>query len=586
MATVNNVVMPNVVKGAGSQDVFRLIWAWTRAGKKAGWKVLASTDGTTKTVSDDPELDEWGAGAITNAGAAAASTGAIANGRMTVTGLTGIVSADKGRFLHLSGAASAGNNHYHQIEEILSATSVRVDARRTAFTPVASDANNGSISWEIRDPTTEAYPSGTLDGTAAWILMQGPSTVKVPITVAPTPGPTSLTFVRGENVTQANTSAEGEILGFVFNADTSTGYLVILPRVIGSGGDPFGWATGGGSNTITGAVSGATVDQDGTALEYRNQVVWHKEANEDSGHMYIQCIEPVGESADSFLTLAGSAGATATVQPGGGGTGNAFPTIGYTHCGDGGSSTGARWSASTATNGYATYGQVIAADAIWEEDYSADGTCAYYMSRDTSGSNSFDRGNYEGRGFYRLDNTEPGDLNPFATFGNSGVSSRYVAANRTTSGETANSAIWQANCSSSRQDDGTSIIVFWKAWIRRGLGTLGTHADGYSDFELFSLYGRQTDPGADGTLPEIGTGGPDDVVHAAVITRAREPIWLCKHVTVGKCRKGTPRHLQMLGGISGGPNTTYDGGKFVQLHDEPGAFVMGPWDETSVPRST
>ena len=577
MATTNNVVIPNVPRGSGVKDAWPHFWAGTRAAKKAGWKITASADGTTKTVSDDPELDEWGAGAITNAGASDASTGAIAGGRMTVTttSTTNFVDADKGRFLHLDAASSAGNNHYHQIEEVVDDQTVRVDARRTAFTPVASDASNGSIEWEIVDPTTESRPTA-LDTVQAWILMEGPSTLKIPITAEPVDGASGFTFIRGENITQATSSAEGEVLGYVFDSVSSTGYMVVLPRVIGSGGDPFGWGTG---NVITGGTSGATVTQVGAVLEYRQQVVLHKETVQHSGHMYVQCIEPVGESADSFLTLAGAAGCTATTQPGGGGSGNAFPSIGYTSIGNVDSATGDIWIGSSAGNGQSTNGQIIAVDVIWESGYSADGTWAVYSSMASSGSGStFEPGNYAGRGIFFLEDTEPGDLDPYVCFGSSSnASALYAATNRTTANETTNSNTWQPNCASQRQN-GITFITHWKGWQRRGLGT----DDDYSDFEIMTLWAFQTNLSFD---EDFLRGGDNDVTEP-VQTKSSVPLRIGSMASARKLRKGTVRHLQMVGFTGAAANTTYDGGKFIQLHADAGAFVAGPWDETTIPTST
>lgn len=153
MATVNHVVAGNYTFASAP---LRLIWRLTRSMKKAGWKYMASSNGSSKGTSKDPGADFWGAGVTTNAGASAASIAAPTRGRATVTGLTGITSSDKGRFILISGAATAANNHQHQIEEVLSSTSVRIDARTFA---VASDANNGSLTWAIRDPTSETSVS-------------------------------------------------------------------------------------------------------------------------------------------------------------------------------------------------------------------------------------------------------------------------------------------------------------------------------------------------------------------------------------------------------------------------------------------
>ena len=570
MATVNNVVTANVAKDTGgARDAWHGVWAVSRAMKKAGWKILASADGTSKTVTDDPELDEWETGTITNAGASAASTGAIAGGRMTVTGLTGIVAADKGRFLHLSSASSAGNNHWHQIEEILGATSVRVDARRSAFTPVATDASNGSIVWEILDPTTGTRVA--LDTTQCWIMMSGPSTLKVPITAAPVDGPTGFTFIRGENVSQATTGAEGEIIGFVFDADGSVGYLTVRPRIIGTGGDTHGWGTG---EEITGATSGATVTQVGPTLEYRQQTVFHKEANEDAGHMYHQCIEPVGESADSFETLASAAGCTATIQPGGGGTDNTFPAIAFTSIGNTGSSTGDAWMWSTHANVVLGNAQCIAADAIFEEDYSADGTWAMCIAVTTTLSTATG-GVYGLRGMMLMDDGEPGDLDPWITLGGS-TATLYSSTARTAANETGSSTFDPDWCSSGIQDIQTTTSVYWRGWRRRGLGT----DDAFITCEQAALYLVQE---SEFVIEEKPTT-LDEVATEPVTTIAREPVTIiCAGAAMGKTRKGNVRHLTMV--QNGNPNRTYDDGKALCLHNVNGAYVITPWDETSIPRS-
>ena len=715
-ATVNNVVIPNIAKGPGQDDLWPHFWAATRAFKKCGWKYLAGGDGVIKDLSGDPGCDLWGeqiaqdagqvwqvdadggpsyvdlttvfnsaatadvdpwpateaigdfmavgfegrfgyldldytggtagvggtlaveywngsswsavtgltdptagfttavgsftvswdipadwdtnaingvtlyyirfrvtgvystnpvldqgqvirAGSSTGAFGSSASIGAIANGRATITGLTSMTVASKGRFLQIKGAANAANNNMHQIEEYLTATSVRVDARN--FTMVGTDANNPSIEWEEFDPPTETQPA-SLDAVSAWSLWRGPSTIKIPITSAPVDGATG--FIRGENVTQATTSAEGELLGYVFDTTSSTGYLVILPRLIGSGGNPFGWAT---ANTITGDTSGATVDQDGTALEYRQQVVLRKDTTQASGQFYIQCIEPVGEAADSFLTLAATAGCTATEHPGGGTGSNTFPTIGYTNLGVGDGTTAANWSGSTAGSlTHGTNGQVIAVDALWEEDYSADGTWGVYSSQvSTPNGTALQGGRYGARGFYSMDDTEPGDFDPFITFGAS-LATIY-AGNRLVAAHSSTSSDWIPGTSSEWLDASATVYTFFRGWQRRGLVT----DDDYSDFELLVMWGMQTNAALVENLPV----GGDNVVTEPTTTRAREPIRVGSMLAARKMRKGAIRHLQMFGGAGGGANTTYDGGKFIQLHEVPGAFVAGPWDETTVP---
>lgn len=99
----------------------------------------------TRTLSNEP--DGYG-------GPIAGQTGAVANvttvtaGIATITGLTGMTAQSVGRMLTLSGAASAGNNGTFLIVNFTSSSSVDV----SNASAVASDANNGAISWTERTP--------------------------------------------------------------------------------------------------------------------------------------------------------------------------------------------------------------------------------------------------------------------------------------------------------------------------------------------------------------------------------------------------------------------------------------------------
>src|SRR5688572_33134266 len=103
------------------------------------------TQSDTRTLSN--ELDGYGAPISGQTGAAANIT-TVASGIATVTGLTGMTTQSVGRMLTISGAASAGNNGTFLIVLFNSATSVDISNPNA----VASDANNGSISWTERNP--------------------------------------------------------------------------------------------------------------------------------------------------------------------------------------------------------------------------------------------------------------------------------------------------------------------------------------------------------------------------------------------------------------------------------------------------
>jgi hypothetical protein len=69
----------------------------------------------------------------------------VTSGFATITGLAGMTSDNLYDQILLSGSASAGNNGSFQIVKIISATSVMVANPKG----VASDANNGAISWVV-----------------------------------------------------------------------------------------------------------------------------------------------------------------------------------------------------------------------------------------------------------------------------------------------------------------------------------------------------------------------------------------------------------------------------------------------------
>jgi hypothetical protein len=167
-----NVTFPNV--STTTNDARRGIWALSRAMKAAGWVTLTSSNGTTKDTTGDYTADQWNGTIGTGNTGAAASITTVVGGVATLTGLTGFATGTAGqRWITISGAASGGNNGTFKILSFISATSVTI--RNSAA--VASDANNGAISWTERIPLSDTYTIGA----SAWINMQGPSILKIPI---------------------------------------------------------------------------------------------------------------------------------------------------------------------------------------------------------------------------------------------------------------------------------------------------------------------------------------------------------------------------------------------------------------------
>jgi len=498
MATTNNVRLNNLAAGDAA-IVYSWWWNLTRSMKKAGWKFKASSNGTTKISSADPAADQFGNGTVSNTGAAAASITAIANGRATVTGLTGIVAADKGRFLTITGASSGANNNHHQIEEILSTTSVRIDAR--TFTVVAPDASNGALTWTIRDPMGDLYSSfSAQQTTVAWWCAQGPSILRIPITSAAVG-----TFIRGENIVQATTGAQGEFIGYIFSA--GAGYLVVAPRLRGSGTGVHGWQT---AFTVTGANSGATVTQVGTAIDYVYEMVFAKTAANTTFQLFVGQFDTVADSAEMFSFCATQAGCTAAIHPSGGGTGNAFGTKAWVVWG---SNTTPGSGIAMSGTGIFHRGHTICVDAISEAGYTADGSWSLIYSAATAGTNPPGFFVY---GLHKLNDTEEGDLAPYAS-----LAANNPLGIRTNGGSASatNSEWHQAN------------LVGANSWRRRGLS-----ADSF--VYLYHAY-LHVQPIGQSVMSYNAVDSWRIATGTDSTARVREPVWLIHFNLGSKFFKGT-----------------------------------------------
>lgn len=553
MATVNNVLLANFAPTNPVNVTSNLIWKLTRALKKAGWKYKASGNGTSKNTSSDPAADLWkGTTVQVNGGAAAFIDSAPTRGRMNIGNLLGITAADKGRFILLSGAAISANNNLHQIEEIVSATEVRIDARNFAVS--GPDANTGSVGWQIFDPMDDQGGTGSNLGTnfstgvASWWCAQGPSTLKIPFIAASTG-----TFVKGENIVQTTTGAEGELLGYVF--ESGVGFLVVAPRRRGTGTGVYGWDTG---NVITGGTSGATLTQSGTTLEYRHEVVFWKAASDTTGgNIYHGTFEPVSQSAELFSVIAASAGCTATNAPGQGGTGNTFPTHGV-----------AVWSSSTITTailwfmgGSVGNAVIIAVDCIEEQTHSVDGSWII------AGANlGLAGGTHTGHMFQRLDNQEDGDLDPYVTFC-PGTQEPLVTNQRTFGALAAGTT---DSWSSSAVLTSSATVTYYKGWRRLGLS--GEQSINLSAAVLYwRVVGTAYAATADTT--------PNKVVTISGFKKHKEPIWIGSHLIAHKILKGTLRWVFVT---QGGNGTDLFSTVLLQLSGGVDPCIVGPWNGTPV----
>lgn len=412
------------------------------------------------------------------------------------------------------------------------------------------------------DPLTDTIP--TLD-LGSWWCAQGPSTLKLPITTAITGN-----FVRGENVIQAVTGAEGEILGAVFDTGSSTGWVVIAPRVNGSGADPRGWDH---SHAITGALSGASFTPSATVLEFVTELVFWRSAYVTKAHgsWYFQCVDQSAEAASRFSSLASSAaGCTSNTAPGGGGTDNSFPTVGsWVPIGTGGAQAPQFWVGSGYVNA-ANIGkcQFMVANCTPSAGISADGSFIVAM-----GQPAFNAGSFLGFSLQRLDDTEEGDVCPFVTVALSNVNADNAVYNSNTGSISVADLMWTNNIS---VGSNPSVTLF-RSWRRRGMAS-GDAFVGCVGAQL-AAFGS--------SAPALFDINPTDAERAASDPSAfliAEPVWVGSVTNLRKTRKGTLRWLLLV--PTGSGCDTWAGKSFMQLASYASGvtpMIGGPWDGSSTP---
>jgi len=219
-------------------NIFKCLWKLTRVMKAAGWSTMASAvcpyiDSSGVQANDmwggnaNPQLDAY-PNVSTYSTGGQTSTNISSNGTLTVNSTTNFPSTGT-----LSIATTLGwqNVTYTGISG-------------STFTGCNGGTGNPSYTQVVSGATTIG-----LDNSFCWIVLSGPTTIRVPLTSAPTG-----TFLRNENVTQSGSGATGSILGYVWDSVGSSGWAVISPQT----------GTFNNTGTITGATSGATLSTPGT----------------------------------------------------------------------------------------------------------------------------------------------------------------------------------------------------------------------------------------------------------------------------------------------------------------------------------
>ncbi len=519
---------------------------------------------------------------------------------VTVTGLTGMTPMSTNRFLTLTNAAQTGNNGTFKILRYISSSSV------TIINPlgVSGDTNNGAINWKETDPLLEQY--ATLQY-RSWICMQGPSTLKIPITSQSTG-----TFIKGENVTQASTGAKGELLGYHW--DSSAGYLVVMPRVDGSGGGVHGWTT----SVVTGDLSSASVTPSANVIEFVRECVFYLNGYPpylSSLTAYIECVDQSSESPSRFSYMSDNgAGCTSEIAPGHSGTNNTFPTLGaYSWSSEVGAYSPHHFESfdkfAFIFSVHYGYTHLMCADATYDSGRSADGSFACAISASFVHSNSLfspNNSSYIGFVWTRCDDQEEGDVdpyvmwNPLTTTNSNG--NLYAAGITATSPGTYGASSWSSYKYCDRFNaayvpqtffaqaagfgsGGVNGNVFYQnhqcsGWRRRGLGA--GNGDAFQGFGLASI----------GYVPPAfsfasnGTGFLGAYTFDEPYLQNKKnfaitlPLWVVSAQSLKKMRKGTLRWMRMVD--TGQTGDFYLGGKFIQLSSSMPAYIVGPWDGFSI----
>ena len=450
IAAGSNAVNINTLTGAGTLNVGStanfapagVVWVMTSAGYQLlTYQAIGST--TTLTGVNDPS-----ATSATLTGGAQGTGGSVANTRATINVGNSLSLPVSTITAQTTAGFPASGTLYIQTTAAGAA-----NMQAVAYTGISGNTFTGCTGGTGTAPNAAVIASGALtiglDKCNAWIVLSGPQTLKIPLNAAPTG-----IFLRGETITQATTNAEGELLGFVWDSVGSAGWAAVLPRT-----GTFNMTT---ANTITGSTSGATCAplNAGTMITYGREVMFYKDTGLVNGAIFYGCFDIVGENSQLFSVLATQAGCTGAVGPGQGGTSNSFPAKGIVVRGTSGSTTVGSILGTTVN--FQNCAQIAATNCVTSSGISADGT--FYLAVPTSGQLVF------GFAFFRLDDTEPGDCDPFVFLTSGGTSSGSMT---NTSGGTANNISGTYAGSALR----STALVF-----------LGNQARGNGVLDVFNAY--------------------------------------------------------------------------------------------------
>lgn len=394
-------------------------------------------------------------------------------------------------------------------------------------------------------PTADSYPTA-LSAKHAWVVLQGPDLLLIPIAAGAVPG----LFSR-EAITQATSGATGELVSIV-NDLTNPGWAIVWPRT----------GTFDATHTITGAVSGATFTPSSAPKHYAQEFMIRKDTTVTDGQVYYVCADRGTESTSLFSYLATLPNVALTVAPGNGigvaASGNLFPTVARSLCGTGGATTVSSGGGLGLSFSLGVHCCIFGANATPSAGTSADGSIMMTFPSTTNTTSVLVLG------ICVLDNPQPGDVNPYALI--YPQTTAFTSFSRTVAAPSA------APLTSTHFSVNNSSMLFGGNIARGVGGTPGTIPDVHS-------YLKTTTPSCAGGAFYVANVSGDQVRVRSHPSGTAPPVYetlpLGNDASGTTSRKGNLRWMiqKSLGGVY----ATSDAGTWVCVFANSGTTVSSVW---------
>jgi hypothetical protein len=327
-------------------------------------------------------------------------------------------------------------------------------------------------------------------------------------------------------------------------------------------------ATFNNSGSLIGNTSSATFSPTGTVQYFQREIMFSK-TTQTNGFLFYVAADGYAENSQLFSTLATSIGCTLSIGPGQGGTNNTFQPLHIAVCGTVGTSGSFFPNTSSA---FGNSAQIVAVNATPSTSAAGDGS--FYAALSTT--NSSPSNQITGILFSRIDDSEPGDLDPYAWFYAS--TSGFTNFTRTSNVTSTTVPFQQTSVFSTSSPS-------WLGYQARGCGISSRDV----------VYGWLTSLAwspvttANYTQSHADPGAIRLVAHPAAVTPlAREaPLLYTPGTTLGTFRQLKGRARWVMFFSTGGTYDTFDSKTWLAVMTlvtgtQP-CMAFGPYDGTTTP---